>query len=233
LRISTMGEMSAGLAHEINQPLSAIANYALGAARRLRAGSAVDNAALLDVVECIGTEALRAGEVIRRLRELLHKEEPRPQRVDLNEVARASALVVEGEALRQGVDLDLELAAALPAVLGDPIQLEQVLLNLLLNSIEASAAATNGSRQVVVRTVAGAGGLEVAVTDHGVGLPPPPAHVFAPFFPPKPRGPRLGLASGRSIVELHGGHLDALPNPDAGAPFRLTLPSEPIAARSA
>ena len=153
--------------------------------------------------------------------------------MDLNEVARASARVVEGEALRQGVDLDLELAAALPTVLGDPIQLEQVLLNLLLNGIEASAAATNGSRQVVVRTGAGAGDVEVAVTDHGVGLPPPPADVFAPFFTTKPCGLGMGLSISRSIVELHGGHLDALSNPDAGATFRLTLPSEPTAARSA
>jgi PAS domain S-box-containing protein len=232
LRIGTMGEMSAGLAHEINQPLGAIANYALGAARRLRADSAVDGAALLDVVECIGAEALRAGEIIRRLRELLHKEEPRSQRVDLNEVARASARVVEGEALRHGVDLDLELAAALPTVLGDPIQLEQVLLNLLLNGIEASAAATNGSRRVVVHTGAGTGDVEVAVTDHGVGLPPPPADVFAPFFTTKPRGLGMGLSISRSIVELHGGHLDALSNPDAGATFRVTLPSEPTATRS-
>ncbi|HSP96684.1 MAG TPA: ATP-binding protein [Candidatus Dormibacteraeota bacterium] len=229
LRIGTMGEMAAGLAHEINQPLGAIANYALGAVRRLRAGDAVDHAALLEVAEHIGAEALRAGEIIRRLRGLLRKEEPQPQPVDLNEVARASARVVEGEALRQGVDLDLELAATLPPVLGDPIQLEQVLLNLLLNGIEASAATANESRRVVVRTGAGAGDVEVAVSDHGVGLPPPPADVFAPFFTTKPRGLGMGLSISRSIVELHGGHLAATRNPDRGSTFRLTLPSEPAA----
>ena len=229
LRLSTMGEMAAGLAHEINQPLGAIANYALGAARRLRGGTGVDHDALLEVVECIGAEALRAGDIIRRLRELLHKEDPQPQPVDLNEVARASARVVEGEALRQGVGVDLELAATLPPVLGDPIQLEQVLLNLLINGIEASAEASNGSRRVVVRTGADADGVEVAVTDHGVGLPPPPADVFAPFFTTKPRGLGMGLSISRSIVELHGGHLDALRNPDCGSTFRLILPGEPSA----
>jgi len=232
LRIGTMGEMTAGLAHEINQPLGAIANYALGAARRLRAGRAADEPALLEVVECIGAEALRAGDIIRRLRELLHKEEPQPQAVDLNEVARASARVVEGEALRQGVGVELELAAGLPPVLGDPIQLEQVLLNLLLNGIEASAAAMNGngSRRVVVRTVADDSEVELDVTDNGIGLPPPPADVFAPFFTTKSRGLGMGLSISRSIVELHGGHLDALANPDHGSTFRLILPSEPSAA---
>ena len=112
-------------------------------------------------------------------------------------------------------------------MLGDPIQLEQVLLNLLLNGIEASAAATNGSRQVVVRT--GAGDVEVAVTDHGVGLPPPPADVFTPFFTTKPRGLGMGLSINRSIVELQGGHLDALSSPGAGATFRFTLPRESTA----
>ncbi len=232
LRIHTMGEMAAGLAHEINQPLGAIANYALGAARRLRAGSGIDDASLLAVVESIGAEALRAGDIIRRLRELLHKEEPHPRPVDLNEVARASARVVEGEALRQGVGVELNLAAELPPVLGDPIQLEQVLLNLLVNGIEASAAASNGngSRRVVVRTLTDAGDVEVDVTDDGVGLPPPPADVFAPFFTTKSRGLGMGLSISRSIVELHGGHLDALPNPDHGSTFRLTLPSRRPAA---
>jgi PAS domain S-box-containing protein len=225
LRIGTMGEMAAGLAHEINQPLGAIANYALGAARRLRAGRAVDETALLEVVECIGAEALRAGDIIRRLRELLHKEEPQAQPVDLNEVARASARVVEGEALRQGVGVELELAAGLPPVLGDPIQLEQVLLNLLLNGIEASAAANNGnsSRRVVVRTAADHSEVELDVTDNGIGLPPPPADVFAPFFTTKSRGLGMGLSISRSIVELHGGHLDAMANPEHGSTFRLTL----------
>jgi PAS domain S-box-containing protein len=231
LRIGTMGEMAAGIAHEINQPLGAIANYALGAARRLRGGVDVEPAALLDVVERIGAEALRAGDIIRRLRELLHKEEPQPQPVDLNELARASVRVVEGEAARQGVGVDLELAAALPPVLGDPIQLEQVLLNLLLNGIEASAGVSNGSRRVVVRTGADGGGVEVAISDHGVGLPPPPADVFAPFFTTKPRGLGMGLSISRSIVELHGGHLDAVRNADRGSTFRVTLPGEPPAAR--
>jgi PAS domain S-box-containing protein len=229
LRISTMGEMAAGLAHEINQPLGAIANYALGAARRLREGGPVERAVLLEIVERIGGEALRGGEIIRRMRELLQKETPPPQPVDLNAVARASARLLEGEARRQGVHLDLELAPAVPPVMGDPVQLEQVLINLLLNGIDACAAAS-GDARVVVCTAAQNGGVTVAVSDRGVGLPSPPADVFAPFFTTKPRGLGMGLSISRSIVEFHGGRLDAEANPDRGSTFRFTLPSDTGAA---
>jgi PAS domain S-box-containing protein len=223
LRLRTMGEMAAGLAHEINQPLGAIANYAQGCAHRLRTGSA-DVGAMLPIVEEIAAEALRAGEIIRRLRDLVRKERPQQELLDVNALVRASAQVIEPEARQLGIGLRLELAPELPRVTGDGIQIEQVVLNLLLNGIEAVRASNNGDRTVAVTTApAGAAGVEVAIRDSGVGLPEPPADVFAPFFSTKPNGLGMGLSISRSIIEAHGGHLWAAHNADRGSTFRFTL----------
>ena len=225
LRVSTMGEMAAGLAHEINQPLGAIANVAQGSARRLRAGT-IAAADLLPVVESIGAEALCAGEVIRRLRDLVRKEDPRQVPVDVNQLVRDSLRLIEAEARARGVAIALELAPALPRVAANDIQIEQVLLNLLLNGVEAVEADGRGQRVVTVRTAAADRGVEVAVRDTGAGLPAPPADVFAPFFTTKPHGLGMGLSISRSIVEAHGGRLWAAPNPDRGSTFRFHLPSD-------
>lgn len=222
-RVATMGEITAGLAHEINQPIGAIANYALGAARRLRDGTAAA-ADLRPIVEAIGAEALRAGDIIRRIRELLRKEAPGFETVDLNEVARAAVRVSEAEAQRLGVRLATELAPALPAVHGTAIQLEQVLLNLLLNAIEASAEGPDAGA-VVLRTAAAGGGVELTISDAGSGLPAPPADVFAPFFTTKTHGLGMGLAISRSIVEGHGGTIEGWTRVPRGATFRVRLPA--------
>ncbi len=221
-RLGTMGEMAAGLAHEINQPLGAIANFAQGAVRRLQAET-VTPAALLPVIEQIAAEALRGGEIIRRLREQMRKDEPHQEALDINALAQASARLLESEARQHSVALDLELAGALPAVAGDPTQIEQVMINLLLNGIEASAGSA-GARRVVLRTTTESGAVAVAVSDNGAGLPGPPADVFAPFFTTKRHGLGMGLSISRSIIEAHGGRLEALPA-DAGATFRFTLPA--------
>jgi len=224
LRVGTMGEMAAGLAHEINQPIGAIANYALGTVRRLRDGTLRDDD-LLPVVEAIGAEALRAGDTIRRVRELLRKETPAVAPVDLNEVARAAVRVAEAEARQRGVAVTVELAPALPPIAGHAIHLEQVLLNLLLNAIDASSGGADPGR-VVVRTAASAAGVEVTISDNGTGLPPPPVDVFAPFFTTKPHGLGMGLSISRSIVEAHGGTLDGRSDTPRGSTFRLHLPAE-------
>ena len=148
LRLGTMGEMAAGLAHEINQPLGAIANYAQGCVRHLRAGS-MDGAGLLPIVEAIAGEALRAGEIIRRLRDLLRKETPQQEAIDLNHLVRRSIRMIEPEARQHDIDIRLELAPNLPQATCDGVQIEQVLLNLLLNGVEAVAASDNGERAVV------------------------------------------------------------------------------------
>ena len=229
LRLGTMGEMAAGLAHEINQPLGAIANYAQGSVRRMQTG-ATDLSALLPVMEEIAAEALRAGEIIRRLRDLVRKETPQQRPVDLNALVRESTSIIEPEARQQGIAVRLDLAPGLPPVLGDGIQIEQVLLNLLLNGVEAVQASSNGDRTVsVITAAADPGHVEVAVRDSGVGIPAPPADVFAPFFSTKRNGLGMGLSISRSIIEAHGGRLWATRNADCGSTFRFTLPVRPPA----
>ena len=224
LRVGTIGEVAAGLAHEINQPLGAIANYAQGCVRRLRAG-AVDAPGLLPIVEEIAGEALRAGAIIRRLRDLVSKQSPPPEPLDLNGLVRESARMIESEARQLGIRVDLDLTADLPPVICDGIQIEQVLLNLLLNGVEAVQAAQNGERTIAVTTAAhGAAAVEVAIRDSGVGIPPPPIDVFEPFFSTKPHGLGMGLSISRSIIEAHGGRLSAARNSGCGSTFRFTLP---------
>jgi PAS domain S-box-containing protein len=224
LRLGTMGEMAAGLAHEINQPLGAIANYAQGCVHRLRAGT-TDAAALLPIVEEIAAEALRAGEIIRRLRDLVRKEGPQQQVVDINAVVRKSVQMIEAEARQHAIRVELDLAPDLAPVSCDAIQIEQVLLNLLLNGVEAVTTASNGERVLSVHTAAaGDTAVEVAIRDNGVGLPDSPADVFAPFFSTKPHGLGMGLSISRSIIEAHGGRLSATRNADRGSTFSFVLP---------
>ncbi len=218
-----MGEMAAGLAHEINQPLGAIANYAQGCTRRLRVGS-VDGAELLPIVEEIAHEALRAGETIRRLRDLVRKEGPQQVAVDLNALIRESTRIIRSEALQSGIRVELALASDLPPVTCDSIQIEQVLLNLLLNGVEAVQTSDNGERSLTITSAAaGAAGIEVAIRDTGGGVPDPPTDVFKPFFTTKPNGLGMGLSISRSIIEAHGGRCGATRNADHGSTFRFTL----------
>src|SRR5262249_16536710 len=191
LRLNTMGEMAAGLAHEINQPLGAIANYAQGCTRRLR-GGAIDAAGLLPVVEEIASAALRAprtipapraGEIIRRLRDLVRKEGPREAAVDLSALIRESTRIIEPEALDSGIRVEIALPPDLPHVNCDSIQIEQVLLNLLLNGVEAVRVSDSGERSVTISAaMAGAAGVQVAVRDSGGGGPDPPPDRLNPSF---------------------------------------------------
>jgi signal transduction histidine kinase len=223
LRVDTMGEMTAGLAHEINQPLGAIANYAQGCVRRLRDGTA-EPADLLPIVQEIGAEALRAGEVIRRLRDLIRKDGARQVEADLNHLVRESVRLTEPEMRARDVELRLELTPALPPLMCNDIQVEQVLLNLVLNGIEAVDGAAAGQRTLLVRTALANDDAVVEVCDSGVGLPAPPADVFAPFYTTKTNGLGMGLSISRSIIEAHGGRLSGMRNPDCGTTFRFTLP---------
>jgi len=224
LRLSTMGEMASGLAHEINQPLSAIANYATGCTRRLDAGS-LDTDTLRPIIAKIASEALRAGEIIRRLRALVRKEDTRYERTDLNHLVRESAQLIETEARAFEVGLLLDLAPNLPLVSCNDIQIEQVLLNLLRNGVDAVTSAVRGERTLAVTTRASNGQVEVAVCDSGVGIPDPPVDVFAPFYTTKATGLGMGLSISRSIIEAHNGHLWATRNSSYGSTFRFTLPT--------
>jgi two-component system sensor kinase FixL len=228
LRVGTVGEMAAGLAHEINQPLGAIANYAQGCRLRIASGTARADELLPAVTE-IAAQALRAGEIIRRLRQLVQKGKTPHEKADLNAIVAEATSVIEPQVRCQGVALRIDLAPGLPPVEVDQIQIEQVILNLMLNGLEAMQA-VNGTRpELVVSTnAAGDGSVEVVVRDTGVGLTPAVSEtMFEPFFTSKPSGLGMGLAISRSIVEEHGGRLWATSNPDHGASFHVALPVVP------
>jgi PAS domain S-box-containing protein len=227
LRLSTMGEMAAGLAHEINQPLAAIVNYAQGCSRRLRGNrSAVD--AVLPVIDDIASEALRAGEIIRRLRSLVRKETPRQDWIDLSDVAGETLRLVQPDTFQHGVTVRLDAEPDLPHVHGDRIQLEQVVLNLLRNAIDAMLEVEE-PRELQVRIArVGDAGVELAVRDTGHGMAPLVAErVFDPFFSTKPGGLGMGLSISRTIIEVHHGRLSVTSNPDRGVTFLVSLPVPP------
>lgn len=226
LRVQTMGEMAAGLAHEINQPLGAIANYAQGCRRRMAAGS-LSEAELMAMLDSIASEALRAGETIRHLRALVRKQESQREATDVNRIVHDAVDLTEPDTRAFGVTVRLELADDLPPVLVDRVQIEQVVLNLLRNALEAMHDCRGDALLIVETRADRAGSVEVAVRDTGVGLPADGAAlVFEPFITDKRAGLGMGLAISRSIVEMHGGRIWAEPNGARGAAFRFTLPGE-------
>jgi PAS domain S-box-containing protein len=225
LRVSTVGEMAAGFAHEINQPLCAIRNYASGSKRRIESGLSTP-AEILDSLDEIGQQARRAAEIIRRLRDLVHKREVRRERVDVNDLVAQAVRVVASEAERSGVAITQELAASPLTAAGDSIQIQQVVLNLLLNGIEAMASTPEGSRVLALRTAKNGDEIEIEVSDRGGGLlPATAACLFEPFRSTKPEGLGMGLAISRRIVEAHGGQIWVAATSERGTTFRFTLPA--------
>ncbi len=224
-RLNTASELAAGLAHELNQPLSAITTYAETGLQRLHS-NASDPALLGEVLEKIVNQGVRAGEIIRRLRNFLRKTEPRQELIDLNELVRDVVQLISVEAHQRGVDMRLDLAEGLPSVVADPIQIQQVVLNLMRNSLEAFQEVPSKLRELVLRTaLINDAAVEVAVTDSGPGLPAEAREkLFHPFFTTKPAGMGLGLVLSKSLVEAHGGRLWATPNPERGVTFHFDLP---------
>jgi len=227
-RLSTMGEMAAGLAHEINQPLSAIATYAR-ASQRLMAQPDSDPGDVLAALEQINAQALRAGEVIRRLRNFVKNREVKREPVDCARLLEDLGTLAETDARLHNIRLRLECEEPLPTVYADPIQLQQVVLNLVRNAIDAMSEAPEDRREVVLSTRMDADGeVEITVADHGTGLAQEATeHLFNPFFTTKASGTGLGLAISRSIVRAHGGRLWHTPNEDCGVKFHFTLPVSP------
>lgn len=222
-RVLTMGELAASIAHDIRQPISA-ALASADACVRLLARPAPDLDMVRDVTASIATDIKRAGEIISRLRALYMRSEPRRDAIDINELVREMVALLDGEATTRGVAVHAELEPTLPAITGDRVQLQQVLLNLMLNAIEA----TKGSfGDLVVRTQRDAHGkIVVAISDAGIGLPFGNAErIFDAFFTTKPHGTGMGLAISRAIVEAHGGTLWATANPTAGSTFQFNLPN--------
>jgi C4-dicarboxylate-specific signal transduction histidine kinase len=224
-RLATLGEMAAGLAHELNQPLAAIVSYARGCVRRLESGDTPTDA-IIDVIEEISAQALRAGEVLRRIRDFVRSGEMRRERVDVNDVVREAVRFAELEARQRGVTMPLALAPVRLPVDVDRVQIEQVILNLVRNGFDAMGGQPpDASRLAIATAPTGRGTVEVSVADTGNGIPAEIAdRLFDPFFSTKSDGLGLGLSISRSIVEAHGGRLWATANPGRGATFRFTLP---------
>ena len=226
LRLHTLEGMAAQLAHEINQPLAAIVNFARGLGRRLETGHLEVDAARL-VVDRISGEAMRAAEVVRRLRASVRKEAPARERCDVADLLRAAASLIDVEARHAGVRLYIEPEPLLPQVVVDRVQIEQVVLNLLRNALDAIEASPPGAHAIHLAAVAtGDGGVEVAVRDDGPGLSQDDvAKLLEPFFTTKPHGLGMGLSISQRIVEAHGGALRGFPNREGGATFAFTLPA--------
>jgi len=227
-RLSTMGEMAAGLAHEINQPLSAIATYAQACQRLIRQPD-LEIEDVMSALEQINAQALRAGEVIRRLRNFVKNREVKREPVNCARLLEDLRTLAETDARLHNIRLRLDCAEPLPTVYADPIQLQQVVLNLVRNAIDAMADVPEDRREVVLMTrEAPEGEVEVTVVDQGTGLAPEATeHLFNPFFTTKASGTGLGLAISRSIVRAHGGRLWHTPNDGCGVRFHFTLPVSP------
>ncbi|HSA81115.1 MAG TPA: ATP-binding protein, partial [Geminicoccaceae bacterium] len=226
-RVAILGELSGALAHELNQPLTAILSNAQ-AAQRLLARAPADPVMLGEILEDIVTDDLRAGEVISRLRALLKRGEANFQPLDLNDVIREVLALARSELIERHVTVDTRLAPDLPSVRGDRVQLQQVMLNLLLNACEAMSTKTAGERTLTVSTAFdGKGRVLTSIADCGTGIPSDaPDRLFEPFFTTKSQGLGLGLSICRSIIDAHSGRLWADNNADQGATFTFALPAQ-------
>ena len=228
-RLATIGEMAAGVAHELNQPLTAIANYAQ-ACDRLLARPQTDLTELREALREIAAQAVRAGDIIRRLRTLARNHEMERTPSDVNSIIAEILGLMQTDARVHGASLTLDLAPDLPSVSVDRVQIQHVILNLLRNALEALDDAP-GVRQLVIRTsMASPGEVEIAVSDSGPGLTRDAVErMFDPFFSTKENGTGLGLPISNTIVRAHGGSLAYRPNRPTGACFYIRLPHESAA----
>ena len=230
-RVTTLGELSSSLAHELTHPLTAILSNAQ-AAQRFLEGDDVDLSEVREILNDIVTEDQRAAEVIHRLRRLLKKGEPQNycDDVDLNEVIRDVLKLMRNDLINQNVTVDTDLAQNLPAVTGDRVQLQQVVLNLVVNACEAMAGNGSSKRQLLIASKMTKSAVRVSVTDRGGGIPEEKMEqVFERFFTTKKKGMGLGLPICRTIIDAHRGKIWATNNADRGATFHFRLPIMPIA----
>ncbi|MDO9598795.1 MAG: PAS domain S-box protein [Azoarcus sp.] len=225
-RLVTMGEMASTLAHELNQPLAAISSYNTGCINRLDAGQ-VDPSELRGVHEKIGRQARRAGEIIRRVHDFVRRAEPKREALDLNNVIRDAVGLIEADARKRQMRISSQLTPDLPALTADPVMIEQILVNLIRNGMDAMVATPAARREITISTRLLGNTLETRVCDHGSGIDAATVErLFEPFFTTKSEGMGMGLNICRSIAELHHGRLTFEPNPTGGTIFILTLPTE-------
>ena len=224
-RVTTMGELVASIAHEVNQPLGAIVTNG-SACLRLLSRETPDLDKLREVVERMISDGMRASEVIKRIRDLLHKAPAEKAPLNINEIVQEVVALVSGDVLRSKVELQTHLATDLPPIAGDRIQLQQVILNLIVNARDAMSEVRTHPRELLITTLKNkSGGVMVAVRDSGTGLDEKYAErIFDPFFTTKPEGMGLGLSISRTIIETHGGTLWATANEGKGATLQFTLP---------
>ena len=226
-RVTTLGELAASIAHEVNQPLAAIVADA-GASLNWLAGAHPDLEQVRAGLEAIVTHGHRAADVVRQIREMAKKRSDRKARLAINDVVHDVVQLVRAELLKHQVALQLELAADIPAVEGDRVQLQQVVINLVINAIEAMAPLTDRPKEIIIRSTTGEPGhVTVAVRDTGPGVDPTAADgIFSAFVTTKPGGMGMGLSISRSIVESHGGRLWVSPGQPHGAVFQFSLPAD-------
>jgi len=224
-RLSMMGEMAASLVHELNQPLHAVNNYAHGSIRRLMKMPERDED-LVAAIRQISDEANRAAEIVRRVRRFVQKREPQCSEVHVNRLVEEVVLLSQTELEQRQTRIVLGLSENLPPILGDPIQIEQVIMNLVRNALEAMDETPDDRRILDVRTARNDDdAIQVDVCDGGSGIGEQDLErLFQPFFTTKPEGMGMGLAISRSIIEAHGGHLWASVNRACGCTFHFTLP---------
>jgi PAS domain S-box-containing protein len=224
-RLTTMGELAASIAHEVNQPLTAVINNG-SACLRLLANSTLEPEVLRQALEGIVADGTRASLVLARIRAFIKKEPAQKTEFDINHVIQEVLVLAGRELYESQVFLDQQLTRDLPRVLADRVQLQQVLLNLIMNGIEALAAVGDRSRLLGVQSrVDESGDVLVTVSDSGTGFGAEADRVFDPFFTTKANGMGMGLSISRSLIESHGGRLWAAPNSPHGAVFSFTVPA--------
>jgi len=225
-RVTTMGELTASLAHEVNQPIAAAVTDASTCLRWLTRAEP-DLAEAREAASRVVRDAARATEIIGRIRSLFKKGVSQRELLDVNEIIRGMVDLLRSEATRYSILMRTELSEELPQIMGDRVQLQQVLMNLMINGIEAMKDVDRTRELAVKSQTVEDEQLMVSVSDTGVGLPPQQAdQIFNPFFTTKDDGTGMGLRISRSIVESHGGRLWAADNAPRGATFHLTLPSK-------
>jgi len=230
-RVATMGQLSASIAHEVNQPIAAAITNAHSTLRWLGARPP-DLEEVRQALGRIVRDGNRAGDVIGRIRDLIRKAPPRKDGLEINEAILEVIALTRGEVVKNGVSVQTQLAEGLPLIQGDRVQLQQVILNLIVNAVEAMSGVGEGSRELLISTgKAESDGVLVAVRDSGPGLAPASLErLFGAFYTTKPGGLGMGLSICRSIIEAHGGRLWATANVPQGAVFQFTVPAHPDSA---
>jgi len=226
-RVATMGQLTASIAHETKQPITAARTYAAAALRFLDK-SPPDVAEVREALTCIVNETDRASDVVDRIGSLIKKAPPRKEVVDLNAAILEVTALTRSEAVKTGVTVGTQLAGELPRIQCDRVQLQQVMLNLIVNAIQSMSGVEDGNRELHISTVSiEPEGVCVAVRDTGHGLRPESLpHLFEPFYTTKPDGMGMGLSICRSIIEAHGGRLWATRCEPRGALFQFTIPAD-------